>query len=163
MTEFLNNRNAEVQRWQDVILPARPDLTDYEQDTINRHRQNGTLSTNNLDSYFLAELPQFENNMHYMGYDWRNGHLFAGTGTLVELVAPIIEDYKHEDHERWEGIQQAALLSHELRNDAQKMASTPIEDQQAIREAAELALTNAFLDLAPRLGAQGINPLELFV
>ena len=161
MTEFLNSRDAELQRWQDVILQDRPNLADYEQEALNRHRQNGTLPTNNFDSYFLAELPQFEKNMHYMGYDWRNGHLFAGT--VAEHVAPVIEGYKHENPERWEAIQEAVLRSHELRTDAQKMMATPIEDQHAIRDAADLALTNAFLDLAPRLGATGVNPLELFM
>lgn len=159
MSEFIHSRDAEIQRWQDVMLPAAPALTDYEQETINRHRQNGTLPLNNFDSYFLAELPQFANGMHYMGYDWRNGHLFKGT--LAEFIAPIIEEYRNEDLSRWEEIQQLALQSHELRNDAQKMAATTPEDRQAIRDAAELALTNAFLDLAPRLGAEGINPLEL--
>jgi hypothetical protein len=160
MTEFLSNRNAEIARWRDVITSYNsPNPADYEQEIQQRHRDNHTLPLNNFKVYFLAGLPRFQGKMNYMGYDWRNGSQFPGT--FNELVAPYLEAYQQENTKRWEYIQQVALRNHEHNTDPQKIIETPQNEKDSARDAADIALTDAFLDLASRLGAESLNPLEL--
>jgi|GEM_PF-2923492 len=147
MTEFLDNRNAEVARWQSVLVAPEASIQ-------ARHVTNHTVYTNSFLRHFISDIPPYEGTMSAMAYDWRN---WPETPEYFQDIKAVFSSYHEADEERWQKVRQAAVILHEMNLDNALIAKPEIERQQMLLEH-ETTTTDAFLEIAAEVGRIGVDP-----